>query len=109
MEIASLHIVHVHSAVLQIVGCIKQQIADEHFQKIRCGMNALLQVVIVGTNQCVLEIPGVLLKSVVVHLESEGLHILDQKHRDRPGVTLAEGVDLPDILFAIVVQFAVRV
>ena len=60
-------------------------------------MNAPLQVVVVGTNQCVTEIPGVLFKGIVIHTETEGLHILDHKHGGGSGITLAEGVNLTDI------------
>ena len=84
-------------AIFQLVLGTQQQIAEEHFQKLRCGMDALLQVVIVGAHKCISEVPGVLLKGIVVDPKTEGLHILDHKHGRCPGVTLAKGVNLPDI------------
>lgn len=60
-------------------------------------MNALLQIIIVCPDQRVAEIPGVFAERIVIDTESEGFHILDHKHGGGTGVSLTEGVDLPNI------------
>ena len=59
-------------------------------------MNAFLQIVVVGTDKRVAEVPGVGGEHIVVHREAEGLQILHDEDRGRACVSLAEGMNLPD-------------
>ena len=60
-------------------------------------MNALLQIIIVCPDQRVAEIPGVFAERIVIDAESKGFHILYHKNGGGTGVSLAEGVNLPNI------------
>ena len=75
-----IHIVHVHISVFQLIFRSQNQIAEEHFQELCCGMNAVLQIVIICSYQSVAEIPGVLFKGIIVYFESECFHVLDHKN-----------------------------
>ena len=58
--------------------------------------DAFCHILVVGPDQCVTEIPRMLLKHTVVCLEADGLQILDSEDGGGTGVALAEGVCLPD-------------
>lgn len=60
-------------------------------------MNTFLQIVIVCTNQCITEIPRVLTERIVIDAEPKGFHILNHKHGGGSCVTLAKGMNLPNI------------
>ena len=60
-------------------------------------MNTLLQIIIVCTNQCVTEIPRVFTERIVINTEPKSFHILNHKHGGGSCVTLAEGMNLPNI------------
>ena len=53
-----------------------REITEEHFQKLRRGMDAFLQVVIISTNQSVMKIPRIFLECVIVYAKAECFHIL---------------------------------
>ena len=91
------HIINVHIAVFQLVLRAQKKIAEEQLQELRGGVNALLQIRIVRSDQGVAEVPRILFKGVVVHTEAEGFHILDHKHGGGKGISLAEGVNLPNV------------
>ena len=60
-------------------------------------MNTFLQIVIVCTNQCVTEIPRVFTERIVIDTEPKSFHVLNHKHGGGSCVTLAEGMNLPNI------------
>ena len=60
-------------------------------------MNTFLQIVIVCTNQCITEIPRVFTERIVIDTEPKSFHILNHKHGGGSCVTLAEGMNLPNI------------
>ena len=60
-------------------------------------MNALLQIIIVCPDQCIAEIPGVFAERIVVDTEAKGFHIFNHKHGGGSCISLAEGVNLPNI------------
>lgn len=60
-------------------------------------MDAFLQVIIICTNQCITKIPRIFLECVVIYAKAECFHILNHKHGGVSCVTLAEGVNLPNI------------
>ena len=86
-----------HIAVLQLVIRAQKEIAEEHLQELCGGVNTLLQIRIVRSDQGVAEVPRILFKGVVVHTEAEGFHIFDHKDGGGTGVSLAEGMDLPNV------------
>lgn len=60
-------------------------------------MNAFLQIIIVCPDQCIAEIPGVFTERIVIDAEAKGFHIFDHKNSSCAGISLAEGVNLPNI------------
>ena len=56
-----------------------------------------MQIIIVCTNQCVAEIPRVFTERIVIDAEPKGFHILNHKHGGGSCVTLAKGMNLPNI------------
>ena len=60
-------------------------------------MNAFLQIVIVCPNQCITEIPRVFTESIVIDMETKSFHILNHKHGGCSCVTLAKGMNLPNV------------
>ena len=50
------------------------------------GMDALLEIVVVGADERVAEIPGVGREHIVVHYKAEGLQILHDENRSRARV-----------------------
>ena len=94
---AFLHIINVQITVPQLVIRIQKKIAEKHLQEFCGGVNALLQIRIVRSDQGVTEVPRILFKGVVVHTEAESFHIFDHKHGSGTGVSLAEGMDLPNV------------
>ena len=97
MGLIAVHIINVHITILQLVIRAQKEIAEEHLQELCGGVNALLQIRIVCSDQGVAEVPRVLFKGVVVHTKAEGFHIFDHKHGGGTGVSLAEGMDLPNV------------
>ena len=97
MESAFIRKINVHITVFEFVVCAEQEICEKQFQKLCCGMNALLQIIIVCPDQRVAEIPRVFAERIVIDAESEGFHIFNHKHGGGTGVSLTEGVNLPNI------------
>ena len=60
-------------------------------------MNTLLQIVIVCSDQCITEIPGIFTERIVIDMEPKSLHILYHKHRSCSCIPFAEGMNLPNI------------
>lgn len=89
--------INVHSAVFQLVVGAQQEIGKEQLQKLCGGMNAFLQIVIIRSNKCVAEIPGVFTEGIVIHTETEGFHILNHKHGGGSRIALPKGMNLPNI------------
>ena len=94
---AFLHIINVHIAVFQLVIRAQKKIAEKHFQELCGGVNALLQIRIVRSDQGVAEVPRILFKGVVVYTKAESFHIFDHKDGGGTGVSLAEGMNLPNV------------
>lgn len=83
-------------AIFQFVLGAEEQVFKELFKELVRGMNAFLQIVIVGTDESIAKIPGVYGKHIVVHSKAKGLQVLHDEDRSRTRVALAEGMDLPD-------------
>ena len=83
-------------AIFQFMLRAEQKVFKESFQKLTCSMNSFLQIVVVGADKRVAEVPGVCGEHVVVHRKAEGLQIFHDEDRGRACVSLAEGMDLPD-------------
>lgn len=64
----------------------KQEVFKELLQILASGMDALLQIVVVGADERVAEIPGVGREHIVVHYKAEGLQILHDENRSRARV-----------------------
>lgn len=60
-------------------------------------MNAFLNIVIVSSHQCIAEIPRVLAKHIVIDAEPKGFHIFNHKNGGGSRITLAEGMNLPNV------------
>jgi len=60
-------------------------------------MNALLQIIIVCPDQRIAEIPGVFTERIVIDAETKGFHIVNHKNGGGTGISLAEGMNLPNI------------
>ena len=97
MESAFIRKINVHITVFEFVVCAEQEIGEKQFQKLCGRMNALLQIIIVCPDQCVAEIPGVFTERIVIDAEPKGFHIFNHKYGGGTGVSLAEGMDLPNI------------
>ena len=60
-------------------------------------MNAILQIIIVRSHQSITEIPGVLLKSIIIDAEAKSFHVFNHKNSGCSGVAFAEWMDLPNV------------
>ena len=89
-------ILHMEIAILQFMLRAKEQVFKKHFEILARSVNTFLQIVVVGADKRVAEVPGVRGKHIVVHGEAEGLQILHDEDRGRARVSLAEGMDLPN-------------
>ena len=83
-------------AIFQFMLRAEEQVFKKHFEILARGVNAFLQIVVVGADKRVAEVPGVRGEHIVVHREAESLQILYDENRGRTRVALAEGMDLPD-------------
>ena len=83
-------------AILQFMLRAEEQVFKKHFEILARGVNPFLQIVVVGANKRVAEVPGVGGEHIVVHREAEGLQVFHDEDRGRARVSLAEGMDLPD-------------
>ena len=83
-------------AIFQFMLRAEEQVFKKHFKILARGVNTFLQIVVVGTDKRVAEVPGVRGKHIVVHSKAEGLQIFHDEDRGRARVSLAEGMDLPD-------------
>lgn len=88
LGMAFLHIINVHIAVFQLVIRAQKKIAEKHFQELCGGVNALLQIRIVRSDQGVAEVPRILFKGVVVYTKAESFHIFDHKDGGGTGISL---------------------
>ena len=60
-------------------------------------MNAVLQIIIIGSDKCITEEPRIFFERIVIGAEAEGSHIFDHKHGGSSRVALAEWVYLPNV------------
>ena len=83
-----IRIINVHKTVLQLVICTQKKIPEEQLQELCGGVDALLQICIVRSDQGIAEIPRVLLEGVVIDTKTESFHILDHKNGGGTGIPL---------------------
>ena len=58
-------------------------------------MDAISQIVIIGSHEGIAKVPRVFSKDIVGDIKTECAEVFDKKHRRSPGVPLAEHMDLP--------------
>ncbi len=85
-----------HETILQFIVFAVQKISEEHLKELRVCDNALCQVVVVRSDECVTKIPGMLSEGLVVDLIAKRVQIFDDEHRSRARVAFGEGMDLLD-------------
>ena len=56
-----------------------------------------MQIAVVGTNQCIAEIPGIGGKEVVGYFESQRFQILYHKDSRTTGIALTKSMNLPEV------------
>ena len=83
--------------IAELCGFAKQHIAEEVLQIYGRFGDTFLQVAVVGTNQCVTEVPRVRCKKFVGDLESKRLKIFDHKDCCSTSVAFAKNVYLPKV------------
>ena len=64
------HFTDVEIPIVQLVPLAQQEIPEKQFQILRRLMDAAFEIVVVGANEGISEIPGVLRKNVVGHIEA---------------------------------------
>ena len=74
---------------------VQQQISQKQLQILRCLMDVVFQVILVGPDEGIAEVPGILRKNVIGHIKAERPKILDEEHRCCSGIALPEYVNLP--------------
>ena len=81
--------------------CACQKILHELLKKHSCRMHIVLQIIEVCSDECISEVPRVLSKNLIAHVEAKGLQILNHEHSCCPGIPLTERMNLPDQLYII--------
>ena len=74
----------------------KNEIAKERFDIFGGGINTFTQIVVVGTNQSITEIPRMIGKRFVADVEAKRAQIFDCKHCCCTGIPLTKSVNLPN-------------
>ena len=74
---------------------VEQQIPQKQLQILRRLMDAVYQVAVVGPDEGIAEVPGMLGEYVVGHIKAQRPQILYEKHRRRPGIALCKHMNLP--------------
>lgn len=82
-------------SVPERISLTQQHTAEESFQINGRFGYAFLKIVVIGTDQCIPEVPRVLGKHIINHVESHRFQVLYHKYRCGPGVPFAESVYLP--------------
>ena len=85
----------VQCPVMKRMILIQQQISQKQFQIFCRLMDTVFQIIVVGSNKGVAEVPGILSKNVVGHIKAKRPQILYEEHRRRPGIALRKYVNLP--------------
>ena len=73
----------------------EQKILKEHLQKLCCFMDTVFQIIIVCPDKRIAEIPCVLCKDIVCHVETQGAEVLDEEYSRRSGIAFPKHMDLP--------------
>ena len=81
--------------VMKLVFLIQKQISKKDFQIFCCFMNTFLQVGIIGTNECVSEVPSVYCKDIIGCGKAKRSEVLDKEDRRCSCVAFAKNMNLP--------------
>ena len=73
----------------------KDEIPKECLNIFGGGVNAFAQIVVVGTNQGITEIPGMIGKRFVADIKTKRAQVFDCKYCRCAGISLTESVNLP--------------
>lgn len=84
------------STVAEVCRNIENGKIHKSLQWLECPVNAFGDILILRTYKSITEEPGVLFKTLIVHLEAETSEILDKKYRSRACITFAKSVNLSD-------------
>ena len=76
---------------------VQNQIAEEGFQKLRCGKDAFGYVVVVGAHQCIAKVPRIIGKGFVADVEVERAQIFNGEDGCCARVALAKWMNLPKV------------
>ena len=74
---------------------VQQQILQKQFQILCRLMDTVFQIIIIGSDEGIAEVPCILSKNVVGHVKTECSQIFDEEHCRCPGIALSKHVDLP--------------
>lgn len=91
------NVIHMHISILQLIIRSHQQITEKLFQILCCRMNSILQIIIIGSNQSISEIPGMFFERIIIHFQSECLPIFNNKNSCCSCISLRKRMNLPDI------------
>ena len=83
-------------AIFQFVIGAKKEIFEKMLQIIRCRMNIILQIVVIGAHKGIAKIPGMVFERFIIDWQPKSFHIFEDEDGDRAGITLTKWVDLPD-------------
>lgn len=82
-----------HFSVVKLILLTLKKIAKKFFEKFRGFIDALLNIVIICTNQRISEIPRMCREKVVVSVEAKLSYILYKKYRRSSGIAFWEWYD----------------
>ena len=74
---------------------VQQQVPQEQLQGLRRLVNAFYQIAVICPDEGIAKVPGVFGKNTVGRVKAEEAKIPDKEYRRRSGVSLLEGMDLP--------------
>ena len=74
---------------------VQQEILEKQLKEFRRLMNAIFQVIVICSDQCIPKIPCILSKNVICYVKTKRTQILNEEHGRRSGVSLTKYMDLP--------------
>ena len=84
-----------HITILQFVILTEQQIAEELHEERPVWLYSFLRITVIGTYQCVAEVPRVISKQLIIHFEATRTQIFDDKYGSCSSITFTERMVLP--------------
>ena len=69
--------------------------SSKQFQILCRLVDTIFQIIVIGPDEGISEVPCIFSKNVVGHIKAKGPQIFDEEHCCCPGISLSKHVDLP--------------